>query len=290
MKKLPVSVIINTLNEEKNIRNCLETVKWAEEIVLVDMHSDDKTVEIAGEYTNTIYSFERMGYVEPAREFALEKTSQKWVLIIDADELVSHQLKERLGKIIENDLADLVYIPRKNYFFGDLLKGGGWGAEQEKIPRFFKKGFVQFSTRIHEVFAAVNNPRILAISDLQESLLHFNYLDVEHFLEKSNRYTTIEANNIYEGQKAEIKTGKQFYRVFKEFISRFIVLRGYRDGYLGFYLAFLMAAYQFSTFTKLRLMKNFNSPNPRKDIEELYAGLTKEIVDKYKKDEDDSNI
>ena len=101
MKKLPVSVLIHTLNEERNIRNCLETVIWAEEIIVVDMYSDDKTVEIAREYTDKIFYFERVGYVEPARKFALERATKPWILVVDADELVPRKLYEKLKEVTE---------------------------------------------------------------------------------------------------------------------------------------------------------------------------------------------
>ncbi len=96
MDKLPVSVLVHTLNEEKNIRHCLETVKWASEIVIIDMYSDDKTTEIASEYTDKIFYHERMDFADPARDSsAWKKASNRWVLILDADEMVPFRLKER---------------------------------------------------------------------------------------------------------------------------------------------------------------------------------------------------
>jgi len=90
-----VSVLVHTLNEEKNIRNCLDTLKWAEEIIIVDLFSDDRTVEVASEYTDRFFFHERMGYADPARQFGLEKASCNWILIVDADEQVPLKLKER---------------------------------------------------------------------------------------------------------------------------------------------------------------------------------------------------
>ena len=87
-KNVEISILIHTLNEERNIRNCLETVKWADEIIIIDMYSDDRTVEITKEYTDKIFYHERMGYADPARQFGLEKATHEWVLQVDADELV----------------------------------------------------------------------------------------------------------------------------------------------------------------------------------------------------------
>lgn len=134
-----ISVLIHTFNEERNIRNCLETVKWADEIIIVDMYSDDKTVEIAKEYTDKIYFFERVGYVEPARQFALEKSTHEWILVVDADELVPLKLKNKLFEIMEKDLADVVFIPRNNYFFGRLMQGTGWGLYRIISQDFLRK-------------------------------------------------------------------------------------------------------------------------------------------------------
>ena len=118
MTKNGISVIINTLNEEKNIKNCLESVKWADEILLVDMYSEDRTVEIAKKYTDQILYHEKLGYVEPARIFALENATNEWIVVIDADELIPKKLKKRIVHIVEDDLADIVKIPHNNYFFG----------------------------------------------------------------------------------------------------------------------------------------------------------------------------
>ena len=92
-----ISAVINTLNEESNIAFCLETLKWCDEIIVVDMQSEDRTVEIAANFTDKIYNFERVGYVEPARKFAVEQATGDWILLIDADELVPKQLADKLG-------------------------------------------------------------------------------------------------------------------------------------------------------------------------------------------------
>ncbi len=123
-----ISVIVHTFNEERNIRNCLESVKWADEIVIIDMYSEDRTVEIARGYTDKIYFFERKGYADPARQFGVDQASFKWILVVAADEMVPKRLSQRLKEIVEKDEADVVYILRKNYFFGKLLEKEGDGG------------------------------------------------------------------------------------------------------------------------------------------------------------------
>ena len=171
-EKLKISVLINTFNEEKNIRNCLESVKWADDIVIVDMYSEDKTIEIAKNYTDRIYFFERCGYADPARQFALEKAKYDWCLIVDADELVPYKMFLRIKDIVEKDQADVVWFPRNNYFFGQLLQGNGWGALQDMQPKLFKKVFMELSPAVHSIFRIKRDARELFIKDPEEGFIH----------------------------------------------------------------------------------------------------------------------
>ena len=280
-----ISVLINTLNEEKNIRNCLESVKWADEIIIVDMYSDDKTVEIAKEFTDKIYFFEKCGYADPARQFAVDIANSEWVLIIDADELVSYKMYNRIKDIIENNLADIVYFPRNNYFFGKLLIGSGWGALQDFQPRLFKKAFVKMTGKVHDIFDISHDARKYYIKNHEEGFIHFNYIDVEHFLEKSNRYTTIEAKNMFEGIKSEMTFTKLLKKIFKDFIKRLFIQKGYKDEKYGFSLSILMTSYYISSYLKFNLMKKYNSLNPKYKIIEEYKKKAEEILNEYKNHE-----
>lgn len=282
MNKLPISVLVHTLNEQKNIRNCLETIKWADEIIIVDMYSDDKTVEIAEQYTDKIYYHEKMGYADPARQFGLEKASNQWVLIVDADELVPLKLKKKLEQIIKEDLGDIISVPHNNYFFGKLMEYTGWGPLQDTHHRFFKKDYVFISDKIHSTFSEREDARIYEINDVEEGFIHFNYVDVEHFLEKLNRYTTIEARALFEaGQDIEFKT--VINQIFSEFKKRYITLKGRKDGFRGFSLSFLMSVYRLVIYAKLKLMREYNSPNPAEKIEKEYDKLAVEVRSEYKR-------
>ncbi len=282
MEKLPISVLINTFNEERNIKYCLETVKWAEDIVIVDMYSEDKTVEIAKNYTDRIFFFERCGYVEPARRFALEKAKFDWCLIVDADELVPYKMYLKIKEIINNDLADVVYFPHNNYFFGILLQGNGFGALQNKHPRLFKKDFMDLSPAIHSIFNIKNNPRVMIVENPEEGFIHFSYIDVEHLIDKHNRYTTIEAENMFKGLKKKPERFlKELYLIVREVGGRFLFRKGYKDGVIGLYLALLSGSYRVSSFLKLRIMEKYNSENPRTEILRYYQNIVKKIIKEY---------
>ncbi|MGZ0087194.1 glycosyltransferase family 2 protein [Caldibacillus thermoamylovorans] len=280
-----ISVLINTFNEEKNIRNCLESVKWADEIIIVDMYSNDRTVEIAREYTDKIYMHERMGYVEPARQFALEKASNEWVLVVDADEMVPIELRNKLIEIAQSGEYDAVLIPRINYFFGHKMRGTGWGPLQDMQVRFFKKKYMKYGTRIHEFSNLDPSARVYKLKDKSVGFIHFNYIDVEHFLEKLNRYTTIEAKNAVDaGEKFSI--AKLLLIMFKEFINRFIRKKGYVDGFQGFALSMLMMTYRLSAGLKHYLVERYSSVQTRQKILNEYSRIASDQLAKYVDEED----
>lgn len=282
MSNEKISVTLTTWNEAANIRNCLESVRWADEIIVVDMYSDDNTVEIARQYTDQIFSFKNTGYVEPSRQFAVDQTHSEWILVMDADEMVPRKLRDCLRRIAAEDTADVVYLYRHNYFFGHLMEGGGWGYRQDRHARFFKKSFVQFSDAIHRPFQLVNEPRVLQLSDPDLGFLHFNYLDLEHFLEKMNRYTTVEAQNMYQGLKPVPSVFSLMVSIGKEILGRWLLKKGYRDGIQGFYLSCLMGAYQLASFAKARLMQARDSTHPRVVIERQYAEIAQKVLAEYR--------
>lgn len=281
-KKPKISILIHTLNEERNIRNCLETVKWADEIIIIDMYSDDRTVEITKEYTDKIFYHERMGYADPARQFGLEKATNDWVLQVDADELVPLKLRNKLIQIMDEDLADIIIIPHNNYFFGHLMEGTGWGALQDSHHRFFKKDYIFITHNIHSSFIERDDARYYEIKNPEEGFIHFNYLNIEQFMEKLNRYTSIEAENLFESRE-DIKFRTIINQIFNEFKKRYLNLNGRKEGFRGFGLSFLMATYRVVTYMKLKIMNEYDSKNPQEKIIEEYYNLAREVINEYEK-------
>ena len=142
-----ISVLINTLNEAENIRFCVESVKWADEIIVVDMQSDDATADLARQMGCKVYTHERMGFVEPARQFGVCKTSHDWVLILDADERVSEKTHHKLREIARSGKSSGIVLPRKNYWKGRFLNCCGWYPDSQL--RFLRKTHSKFPTLIH---------------------------------------------------------------------------------------------------------------------------------------------
>jgi glycosyltransferase involved in cell wall biosynthesis len=239
-----LSVVINTLNEEHNIRECLETVKWADEIVIVDMYSDDKTVEIAKEYTEKIYFHERVGYSDPARNFAVSKATGDWIFVVSADERVTESLRSEICALLLNEPKFAAYrIYFQEYMFGKLIHYGTW--QFHKHVRLHKVGCCDWPTTVHTA------PIIKGeIGDLQGVIEHYSHLTIGHFMNKLNTYTTIEAKEWFDNgvRKSLLNC---FYYGMGKFLKELIYYRGYKDGAHGVILAALYGIYYFTARVKL---------------------------------------
>ncbi len=250
-----ISVVINTLNEEKNLPNCLKSVKnLADEIVVVDMESDDNTVKIAKKFGAKVYSHKRTGgYVEPARNFALSKATGDWILLLDADEEISKTLENKLKNIIENPEADYYRLPRKNIIFGKWIKHSSWWPDHN--IRFFKKNFVVWNELIHSVPTTQGKGLDLETSE-NFAIIHHNYQSIDQFVERLNRYTSRQAEGL-------IKAGYKFSwpdiisKPSKEFAGRYFASEGYKDGIHGLALALLQSFSELVLYLKVWQQEKF---------------------------------
>ncbi|MDO8573422.1 MAG: glycosyltransferase family 2 protein [Candidatus Daviesbacteria bacterium] len=233
-----ISVIINTLNEDNNIEGSIKSVSWTDEIIVCDMYSQDKTVEIAKKAGAKVIFHKRETYVEPARNFAVLKASGDWILVIDADEQIPATLAERLQQIAANmKQIDYVRIPRKNLIFGHFLRHSGWWPDYN--IRFFKKDTVSWTNEIHRPPKAVGTGLDLEAEE-KYAIIHHSYESISQFLERMNRYTTVEANELNKQGKKFIWKDL-FVNPLNEFLSRFFALEGYKDGLHGLVLSLLQA-------------------------------------------------
>jgi len=251
-----ISVVVNTLNEEKNLLRALTSVKdLADEIIVVDMYSSDKTVEIAEKFGAKVFLHKNIGYVEPARNYAISKAKKDWILILDADEEVTLKLSKKLQSIIKNPKADYFRIPRKNIIFGKWIKYSRWWPDYN--IRFFKRNAVSWTDEIHSI------PLTQGIgADLEAkedcAIIHYNYFSVEQYLERMNRYTTIQSEFLS-------KQGYKFIwkdlitKPAQEFLGRFFAGEGYKDGLHGLALALLQAFSEIVLYIKLWQREEFQT-------------------------------
>ncbi len=261
MGKVKLSAILVTRNESKKIRRCLESIRWIDEIVIVDQSSEDDTVKICKEFTDKVYIESNKGFCEPDRPVALSKTSNEWILYLDADEEVTPQLREEIeikvtaGKS-DRDLGfNSYYIPRKNIFLGKWIKGSGWSPGY--VLRLFKRDSARFSTRIHTDLFPVGN-----FGYFQEPLNHYTCEDLEEYLRKLNRYTGILAGQAYEkGVRITWFNGaiKLFLMPGVYGLKKFILQKGFKDGLHGVLIAILTKLTIFLMYVKVwEIQRNKN--------------------------------
>ena len=238
----PLSVIINTKNAALTLKACLDSVRFADEIIVVDMHSTDDTVLIAKRFTDKVFFHKDTGYVEPARNFALSKARHNWILVIDADEIVPEHLQQQITKIINSrNNVDVYLIPRKNIIFGQWLEHTGWWPDHQ--PRLFKKDSVSWGTGIHR-FPEMRGVIEELPADPNLAIIHYNYPSVESYLNRLNRYTSIQAQEKQAGFGSTVETQDLIKSYFSELWKRLFVLQGYKDKTVGVALSFLQASYE----------------------------------------------
>jgi glycosyltransferase involved in cell wall biosynthesis len=248
-----ISVVIATKDEERNIRNCLESVKWADEIIIVDDASKDRTVEICREYTSNIISNDSKGSFHVNKNLGIERSSGDWILSIDADEIVVPELAQEIKDITERTDKLGYYISRKNFFMGKWIRGCGWYPDY--IVRLFRKGAARWPLEIHDV------PRIEdkdKVGYLRNSLVHITYASIEQYFDKFARYTTRLAQEEYEKGIRITKINFLLLFLIKPlswFSHKYFLKRGYIDGFRGFFISVASAVTIFMTYAKLWEMR-----------------------------------
>ena len=271
---MKLTVVINTLNEEANIARAMNSVKGiADEVVVVDMESTDKTVEIAKGLGAKVYSHKKTNYVEPARNFAISKATGDWVLILDADEEISKALSQKIKEVVNDNDVDYYQIPRKNIIFGKWMRHARWWPDYN--IRLFKKGAVTWNEAIHSVPESKGVGGELPAEEVL-AIIHYHYDSLEQYLERMNRYTTLYAKRL-------LKDGYRFnwkdvlIKPSGEFFSRYFFGAGYKDGLHGLAVSLLQTFSELSVYLKVWELGNFEE-------KELKVG---EVVGEMKKVERD---
>lgn len=270
-----ISAVINTYNEEANIERCLSSLtSFADEIVIVDMGSTDRTIDKAKEFNAKIYTHPYTGFVEPARNYALEKTSGDWIFLIDADEDIPKTLKTLLKNKIKTPTKSFYRIPRKNIIFGRWIKHAYWWPDYQ--IRFFKKGSVLWSDKIHSI--PMTRGEGFDIPPVEENaIIHYNYQSIFQFIERLNRYTNIQAKELYiEGYK--FHWSDVIKKPTDEFLSRFFEGEGYKDGLHGLTLSFLQGLSMLVLYAKIWELEGLRQENIK------LTDLEKELTDRNNKE------
>jgi len=240
-----ISVVIITGNEENNIKDCLKSVKWADEIIVVDSVSKDKTVEIAKEFTKKVFIHKWEGY-SSQKSYAISLAKNDWILSIDSDERVSESLAK---EILEADLIknNGYYIKRDNYFLGKLIRGCGWGNDMQL--RLFKKSETKLSDRmVHEKFIVKGS-----VSNLKNSFSHYSYTNLKDAFIKINNYSTLEANEKVDKKSVNILTLLFSPPIY--FLHHLIIRKGFLDGIYGVIISYMHMITKLQVLLKIKEIK-----------------------------------
>lgn len=252
---IPVSVVINTLNEAANLPGCLESLSWSDDVVVVDMQSDDRTAAIAAASGCRVFQHERMGYVEPARNYAISQAKNDWVLVVDADERASSGLAKWIQTDLEKATQVGFRIPRRNFYRDQWLRCCGWFPDEQL--RLYRRDKVRYSDRIHR--APTIDGDILTLPLNGEAYLKHHVFDSWHSrLEKDNLYSAIAAKAMFEEGRRIGAAGLMGRTVFA-FLSAYFMQGGIWNGGLGVALAWERAFATYMKYLKLWELKQ-NQP------------------------------
>lgn len=246
--EIPLSVIIICKNEEKNISTCLESIKWADEIIVVDAFSSDKTIDIARRYTNKVFQNHWEGYTAQ-RRFALEKASHQWVFSIDADEKCTEELKSEILDAIQHSGKIAGYkIPRKSYFLGKWIRYCGWYPGYQL--RLFKKSETYVTDRlVHEGYEVKGK-----IGYLKNAIEHYTVSSIADYMNRVNVYSTLQAYEKLNRRKVGFKD--LFFRPISSFMRQFLIQRGFLDGIYGLMVTFFDVITNMLTYMKIWEMQH----------------------------------
>jgi (heptosyl)LPS beta-1,4-glucosyltransferase len=252
-----LAAVVLTKNEERHIGDCLDSLAWADEQVVFDDFSSDRTVEIAKAQGARVIEHALKSFAAQ-RDAALAAVDAEWILFLDADERVTPALANEVRRVIRCG-ADQAragwWVPRHNYMIGHRMKGGGWYPDYQL--RLLRRGKARYDPAhpVHEIVILEGEAGYL-----ENPFVHYNYDTVRQFRHKMGRYTRFEAHMLYE-QGVCVRPWTYLSMPLREFWRRFVMLQGYRDHVYGLLFCGLMAWYTFLAYQRLRELK-FQSPTP----------------------------
>jgi hypothetical protein len=240
-----ISAIVITKNEEEKIGDCLESLSWADEILVIDTGSDDKTIEIATKKKAIVVSYSKGGFSDWRNQGAKEAKND-WLLYVDADERVTPLLRKEILRTIKNSADIALYaIPRRNIILGKEMKHGGWWPDY--VKRLMRKDALdKWEGDLHE------NPVVKGdLGHLKNPLVHIKHAKLSEMVEKTNKWSEIEAKLLLKSGHPKM-AGWRFFRIMvTELWYRLIKLKGYRDGTEGVVYAIYQMWSKFVTYGKL---------------------------------------
>lgn len=244
-----ISCIIGAKNAEKDIGDCLEAIRWADEIIVVDDYSTDRTVEIARQYTDKVFQKHFIGYAEQ-KDFALRKTSNRWVFSLDADERVTSELRDEIAeKLSEPSELSGFLFRRLNIFLGKEVRHCGW-YEADNL-RLFNKEKVSYDVGLQYL-----EPMKVAgkLGLMNNNLLHYTCRGLDDYLNRVNLWSSLNAMDLFNKGIRVTTFNCAYYMLAKPiaiFLKKYFFKKGFKDGFVGFLICGLSAITYFISYAKL---------------------------------------
>jgi len=253
---MKISVYIIAFNEVEKIRDCINSVLWADEIIVADSHSTDGTTEVANELGANVIHIPFNGYGD-LRNQAISHCNGEWILSLDSDERCTIEVRDEIISLIDNARFDIYRVPRKNFFMGRWIKYSGWHPNFRQ-PQLFKKGKMSYTMdTVHEGYISHSNKKVGTITNI---IWQFPFKNTEEIIYKANRYSTLGVSKL---QEKGITGGifKAFLHGLWSFIKHYIFKLGFLDGGPGFVIAFGNFEGTFYRYIKLtEAQKNWTPP------------------------------
>jgi len=250
--KVPISVAIITRNEEEKLPDCLESVSFVDDVVVVDSESTDRTVEIAKSYGASVF-------IEPwqdfsyQKQFAVDHCKHDWVFILDADERIPEETASRIAQLVKESYSNMsgFSFRRKNYFHGRWIKHCGWWPNP--VLRLVDRRKGSFDGRaVHESWVAEG-----PVQELDSVIIHLSFRDYSELIAKLEQYTNIGARDLYD-KNEQSGIFKSISHGLWMFMNIYFLKQGFRDGFDGFVISVMHGAGSFFKYAKHREMTKYN--------------------------------
>jgi glycosyltransferase involved in cell wall biosynthesis len=239
-----VSVYVLAFNDEPYMRACLESVKWADELIVVDSYSTDATEKISREYTDRVYQHPFQGFGQ-LRNAAVAHATHDWIFSLDTDERATPELRDEIRELVNRGPQAVAYfVPRKNYFLGRWIRHSGWYPDYRQ-PQLFRKGRMRYREQIvHEGYEVDGT-----VGYLRSHVLQYPFRDLDHYLAKMDRYSDLMARRMaQEGRR--FRPHQLLTHPAATFLKMYVARAGYLDGMPGLILSGLYAYYTFVKYAK----------------------------------------
>ena len=254
-----LSVVLLTKNEEARIARCLQSIRWVDEVVVVDGLSTDRTAEICRHYGAKVIPHPFSGDFGQERNVGADAAIGEWVLSLDADDVVSDELRQAILQVLTDGTTHAAFhTRRKNNFLGHWMIHGGW---YHYYPTLYRKAACRFEGRVHHLLKTTGTR-----GTLDAAVLHYPFTNLEQFVARQNRYTSLEGQELFDLQGVldpKFVRYQLTWRPLKLFWKSYVKKQGFREGWYGLVFAILYAWVHFLKWAKYwELIRERYQPDP----------------------------